>query len=33
MNYGFCVGCKQSAYLPIDLYCAACEPELEKERD
>jgi len=32
MNYGYCAGCKKSAYLPVDLYCAACEPELEADR-
>lgn len=31
MRSGFCAGCKRSAYLPIDLYCAACEPELQDE--
>lgn len=27
MNCGFCAGCKRMAYFPVDLYCAACEPD------
>lgn len=31
MRSGFCAGCKRMAYLPVDLYCATCEPELKEE--
>lgn len=33
MRSGFCAGCKRSAYLPVDLYCNACEERYGEEND